>query len=83
MLDVHLAVKNTLAWLGVAVVVTGAIVAFGPGSAFLNASTAPGHEMSACQTCLTFVAARGPLLPFEIDDDNIRFQLPAAAEGSR
>lgn len=83
MLDVHIAVKNTLTWLAVAVVVAGTIVAVGPNSGLLNASPPPGHETSACQTCLTFFAARGPVLPFEIDDDNIRFQLPVVIEGSR
>ena len=72
--------KSGLVWIGLAVAVCLAVASAGrddPGS-----RAAPGHKAKACGACRAHQSSRGPALPYELGDDNIRFLDPVAKAGS-
>jgi hypothetical protein len=69
--------KGGLVWLGVTAVVSG-VVAAGDWVGPESGSLAPGHDPSTCGACRAHEPTKGPPLPYELDNDNVRFTYPAA-----
>lgn len=70
--------KSGLVWLGVTAAVSGAVVFSGARDGGDPRSTVPpGHDANACGDRRAHPTARGPRLPYELDDDTVRFVVRA------
>lgn len=70
--------KSGLVWVGLTVALCGVVMSTGRDDTGTRQAAAPGHEAGACGVCRAHPSSRGPALPYELDDENIRFIPPVA-----